>query len=355
MRKQLVRGFYQVCKLIGLFHIARLLTRYELRILCYHGFVLEDENQFRESLFLSRENFEDRIRFIRDKKFPILHLEDALAHLRAGTLPSNAVAITIDDGFYSVFAVALDVLRKYHVPATMYLTSYYFLKGTPIFELVVAYMCWKSTKMNVDLSGLGVPEFDAAPACDFERHRRQVIGEKIVAYGNAALDEAGRVELSRRLAERLGVDYDRIADSRILSLVTAKELAAMQEAGIRIGLHSHRHRFPHDHVQARAELEDNRAAVEPVIGKKMVDFCYPDGDWSIVHWPILRANGVESATTCDSGLVSRDTAPFGLPRILDDRRVSKIEFEAELYGFSELIRRLRGRRPPRVQISEEVT
>jgi peptidoglycan/xylan/chitin deacetylase (PgdA/CDA1 family) len=317
--------------------------------LCYHGFVLDDEDRFRESLFLTRAAFERRMRYLRERNFPILHLDEALERLRAGTLPANAIAVTIDDGFHSVHAVALEVLRAYRIPATLYLTSYYFQKGTPIFGLAVDYMFWKSNRSSVDLSGLGLPGFEDARALDFAPERRPAIAEKIIAHGNTTLDEPGRVALSRQLAARLGVDYQRIAESRILSQVSAEELTALRDAGVRIGLHTHRHRFPEDRDQAWRELEDNRQAVEPILGGRMVDFCYPSGDWSRAHWPVLRDNGVQSATTCESGLVYRDTAPFGLPRILDDNRVSQIELEAELSGFSELIRRVRGQRPPQAQ------
>jgi peptidoglycan/xylan/chitin deacetylase (PgdA/CDA1 family) len=347
-RRRFILAFYRLGRFFGLFQVARWLTRSQLRILCYHGFVLDDEDRFRATLFVDKAFFEDRMRYLRENHYPVLHLDDALARVRKGALPSCAVAITIDDGFHSVFAVAREVLQKYQMPATLYLTSYYFQKGTPIFQLAVDYMCWKSPNATVDLSGLGIPEFENATALDFSKARRKAISEAIFAYGSAALDEPGRVTLSRRLAERLAVDYDRISETRIVSLVSDKELVALQDLGMRMGLHTHRHRFPNDAEQAQAELKDNRAIVEPVTGKRSVDFCYPNGDWSRDHWPLLKRNGIETATTCDPGLVYRDTAPYGLPRILDDNRVSKIEFEAELSGFSELIRRLRRKRAPRL-------
>ena len=139
IRRRLILGFYGFCKAIGLFHMARRLTKSELRILCYHGFVLDDEDRFRRSLFVTRAFFEDRVRYLHDNGYPILHLEEALDRLHAGTLSPCSVAVTIDEGFHSVFAGVLEVLRDHRVPATLYLTSYYFQKGTPIFELAVAF------------------------------------------------------------------------------------------------------------------------------------------------------------------------------------------------------------------------
>lgn len=343
MRRPLILAFYRLCKAIGLFSLARILTASRLRILCYHGFVLEDEDRFREALFVSREFFENRMRYLSERGYRVFSLNEALSRLRKGTLPPDSVTITIDDGFHSTHAVAREVLEEHGFPSTLYLTSYYFRKGTPIFQLAVDYMCWKSPKQTVDLSGLGVPELEHETALDFTPERRDRVSEIIYAYGTARLDEEGRVALSQRLAACLDVDYDRICESRILSLISPDELRELEESGMAIELHTHRHRFPTDPDAALAELEENRAAVEPLIGREMEHFCYPSGKWSEAHLPVLEEGAVASATTCDSGLVHADTDPLALPRILDDNRVSQIEFEAELAGFTEICRQLTGR------------
>ncbi|MCC6828620.1 MAG: polysaccharide deacetylase family protein [Novosphingobium sp.] len=343
IRKGLILAAFWLCKLLGVFDLARRLTRSRLRVLCYHGFALDDEARFRESLFISRERFERRMRYLRNSGFRVLPLDEAHRRLRAGTLPHDAVAITIDDGFHSTHAVAKDILARHRFPATLYLTSYYFQKGTPVFQLAVDYICWKSPRSTVDLSGLGIAGLDGATAIAFGDDVRREVSRIVHAHGSALPDEAARVALSRRLAGRLGVDYDAIAQSRILSLVSPRELQELQASGMRIGLHTHRHRLPESQAEALRELADNRAAVEPVIGRRMTDFCYPSGVWSAGHRPALRRAGVETATTCESGLVDRHRDPYLLPRILDDSRVSMIEFEAELSGFCEVLRSVRAR------------
>jgi len=338
-----VLTFYRLCKAFGLFGLARRLTRSRLRILCYHGFVLDDEDRFRGSLFVSRNFLERRMRYLADEGFTVVTLDEALGRLRDGTLPRDCVTITIDDGFHSVHAVAREVLERHGFPSTLYLTSYYFEKGTPIFQLAVDYMCWKSKRKTVDLSKLGVPALASESALKLTPENRRWVSETVHAYGTEQLGEEGRVALSRRLAACLDVDYDRIARNRMLSLVTADELRELEASGMAIELHTHRHRFPEDPEEAVAELSDNRAAIEPVIDRRMAHFCYPSGKWSPVHQPVLAAGGVVSATTCESGLAHCGSNLLALPRILDDNRVSQVEFEAELTGFSELCRMALGR------------
>ncbi|HKA02037.1 MAG TPA: hypothetical protein VKE70_36250 [Candidatus Solibacter sp.] len=88
-------------KSIGLFALSRYLTRRRLRVLCYHGFALDDEYQFRPGMFIEADRFQRRLRYLFEKRFPVLSLGDALERLEVGTLPSRATVITIDDGFYS--------------------------------------------------------------------------------------------------------------------------------------------------------------------------------------------------------------------------------------------------------------
>jgi peptidoglycan/xylan/chitin deacetylase (PgdA/CDA1 family) len=345
MRKTVIHLVYTVSRALGLFRLARRVTRSGLRILCYHGFVIDDEDRFRGSLFLSQPVFEERMRYLRDEGYPVLEFDEAMRRLDDGTLPPNAVTITIDDGFYSVHGVALDVLRRHRLPALLYVTSYYFEKGTPIFQLVLAYLFWKSPRYEVDLSGLGISGFDQRTTVPLDERTRDDLPHEIFSIVDPELDGPGRVDLSRRLAERLAVDYAKIESSRILSLVRPEEMRELERSGVKIALHTHRHRLPNDLDRGRREIEENRRSLEPVVGRPLTHFCYPSGKWSEQHWPILQATQVQTATTCDSGLTYAATPRLALPRFLDDNRVSFIEFEAELTGFSELLRWVRGKRP----------
>jgi len=55
----------------------------------------------------------------------------------------------------------------------------------------------------------------------------------------------------------------------------------------------------------------------------------------------LKHEHVESAVTCDTGLNYADTPRLALKRFLDCQHVSEIEFEAELSGLKEIMRKAR--------------
>ncbi len=142
---------------------------------------------------------------------------------------------------------------------------------------------------------------------------------------------------NRALAERLDVDYDRVVRERVFNLVTLEEIQEMAAAGVQV--HTHHHQFPNDEAVARRQLADNRALLEPLTGRRLEHFCYPSGYWSARHWPWLSSAGFKTATTCEPGFNYPETPPLALRRFLDGEHISDLEFEAEMCGYKEILRR----------------
>lgn len=325
-------------KYLGLFWLARYLTRKGLRILCYHGFVLADEDRFRHGLFLRPETFRRRMQWLAQHHIPVLDLDRALTLLNQGQLPANATVITVDDGFYSTYRLAFDVLREHSFPATIYVTTYYLVKNHPVFRLAVQYLFWKTPKTELTVTGLA--GMNAGQKSLHTPQAKDAVMWDIIQHAESDCDETQREALLGELGIRLAVDYADLVKQRLFHLMTLEEIRTMVKAGIDIQLHTHRHRFPEDEQTLR-ELADNRAILEPLVGKPLQHFCYPSGVWSEAHWPWLERANVKSATTCDPGLNYADTPRFALHRFLDGENISQLEFEAEICGFNELLRRVR--------------
>lgn len=341
LRKSLIKYFYIISKWLGLFHLSRLLTRNGIRILGYHGFTIIDEEKFVPGLFIDPALFERRLDFLTNKKFPVLRLDDALKRLSDGTLPNCSTVITIDDGFYSVHRHAAGPLHRHDFPSTLYLTTYYFDKQTPFYDLTIDYICWKSTKSHADLSAVPVPILAEMGKVALTGARRNKIARIAKEHGATNLNQTDRCLLADSLAGCLGIDYQEMLKSRILSTLNPDEVSELLKMGMDVQLHTHRHRLPIDADQVAKEIEDNRTIIAKLTPDEKRHFCYPSGEWSPKHWTMLQAVGVDTATTCDSGFIYPDTEKFALNRILDSSRVSQIEFEAEMCGFIELTRHVR--------------
>jgi peptidoglycan/xylan/chitin deacetylase (PgdA/CDA1 family) len=332
---------YRVGKFLGLFHLARWITRRHVRILCYHGIALGDEYRFRPKLFMRPTVLRRRFELLQRWSIPVIPLDDvprALESTDAGRCPT---VLTFDDGFHGNAVHCGALLREYGFPATIYVTTYYVLKQVPVFRLAVQYMVWKAAPHRFPLDRAGnvvEPGLDDPGLDDTEKGMWELI-----EHAEAELTESERQAILRRLGERLDVPYDRLLKDRNLSLMSEDEIRALLDDGVDIQLHTHRHRFPVDPNEARRELEDNRAVLEPIVGKRLHHFCYPSGVWERAHSTTLAATDVRTATTCDRGMNARGARLFELKRFLDGENVTDVEFEAEVTGFAPLLRRLLGR------------
>lgn len=333
-------------RMLGAFAVARRVTAGSLRILGYHGFALADEHQFWPGMFMPRELFRRRLAYLHRMRIPVLPLAEAIQRLDDGTLPPRATAITIDDGFYSVYRVAAEELARFGFPATVYLTTYYVCHQVPIFRLAVQYMFWKSRRRSVDLSSLCLPVGRVDRAACFPEN----VVWQIIRHGEALPSEEQRTELARQLGRLLAVDYAGLDESRILSLASADEIGWMQGQGIDFQLHTHRHHLPEAAAGVDHEIGDNRQALAELGIAQAEHFAYPSGIWSTAHWPGLAAAGVQSATTCEPGLNDCHTPRLALRRFLDQSNMPQVVFEALVSGVYDVRHRLTARNATRVPV-----
>ncbi len=326
--------FFYVSKALGLFWLARLYYKKHLRILCYHGFSRDDEHFFAAGLFIRPEIFSQRMQYLADKKYNVITLQQSYILKQQRSFPDDAIVLTIDDGFCDIID-AIPIFKKHNFPSTLYLTSYYFDKDCPVFMLAVDYMFFKTVQKNISLKSLNIP--------DLFSQEDPYAQKKIIAFGAGQKNEEGRTKILKRLGVLLLVDYDDLNKSRILNLINKQELAEIMAANVDIQLHTHRHNFPENNDKSFEEIEKNKIKINPLLSFPQKHFCYPSGVWSKKHWSVLEKHGILTATTCNPKLINYDSDNYSLGRILDSERVSQIAFEAEVSGFNEIIRKIRGR------------
>ena len=128
--------------------------------------------------------------------------------------------------------------------------------------------------------------------------------------------------------------------NRLFAYMSDDEARDAAANDVDIQLHTHRHLFPDDGFEfARKEIEDNRRALGGIAAAPLRHFCYPSGEYTDESLSYLSDLDIDSATTTFPGFIRTDTPRYELPRFLDSEAVSDLEFEAEMTGFLELIRR----------------
>lgn len=337
-RKLKIFTFY-LGKYIGLFWLCRLITRKKMRILAYHGISIHDEVKFRPAFFISEEKFKKRVEYLLSRKYEIVTLDSAISDLRKGSIGNYSTVITFDDGFYSTFKYAFPFLLERNIPFTFYITSYYCLKENPVFRLAIQYIFWKTKKDILDFNGLELP-FNGEVEIDSELKKHEILW-KIIEFSEEKFDENQRMSLCEVLARQLEVDYEGMRRERFLSLMTIDEISEAAQMGVDIQLHTHRHVLPGSLDGVKREITENRNVLEPLAGKELKHLCYPSGVFDHKQFGCLEELEVLSATTCERGFNDLQTNLFCLNRLLDGSNVTDIEFEAEVSGFSVILRKIK--------------
>jgi len=301
-----------------------------LLILCYHGISLHDEHLWRP-LYMEPDILQERLEIIKKGGYNVLPLGLALQQLHEGELPARSVVITFDDGMYDFYKQAYPLLKAYGFPVTVYQTTYYSELHKPIFNLICSYMLWRRrgavlSKRNA--LGLGQP-LDLRT----EESREKIVAELLDLCAAQKLNGAQKNELAERLAKVLDVDYGELLAKRLFRVMSPQEIAQLAAEGVDFQLHTHRHRAPSDEKAFREEIQENRQRLAAATKSTPTHFCYPSGVYRPEFLDWLRAENVVSATTCDVDLAGARTNPLLLPRFIDSRERTAVEFESWVSGI----------------------
>ena len=334
-------------KACGLFLFFRFLSKYKVRILCYHGGSIGDEDNFNSLLFCRKETLESRIRWLQKKGFSFISLNTAVSILDNSSPRQNLpVVFTFDDGWYSTYKELSPVLSLYKIPATLYLCTKHFVNSHPISDIVVSYILWKTTQRQVIINGFNNTIDGTYDISEYKGKLDLDIAVSKWIEKNCPTPETACNALEK-FASQLGVTANELdLASRRFNYVTREELISLFANNWSIELHGHIHHYPsgqpevlyNDLLTCKTEIHNSGLP-------EAKHYCYPSGEHDNTSQAPLEKLGIISAVTCSPGLLSttdRQTR-FYLSRFLDGKSISQLEFEAEMSGFSDFLRNLKNK------------
>lgn len=341
---------------IGVFALARMLTRADLRILCYHGGQIGDEGKFNPLLFGSPVLLDQRLKWLLIKGFTpssieLLNADGAKSSVGKCRLP---VIVTADDGWYSTIASIIETCRNRGFPICVYVSTKQLVSGLPVAPVVLGYLLWKRRKDTLDGAVNHLTEaIFGERRFDFRlpKDKSDFISEVSGHIEKTGLSRERVIEIFEVLGSLLGVEKGELdLQSRRFDYMSTEELIGIGASGCSVQLHGHVHNYPVDNPSALgSDIRTCQAVLTGLGFSGPWHYCYPSGSFDRFAKDVLAGEGVVSATTCHPGLI--DLSAMGskkyLPRFLDGENVSQIEFEAEMSGVMSLFRwaaRLSGRR-----------
>jgi len=259
------------------------------------------------------------------RNYRVLSLEDIFRELSNPLSPDPGIAITFDDGYRSAYTQAFPTLRKYQLPATIYLTIDTIETGQVAwYDRVFSALGHAPTgEFQIDLEGpwrLGL----------LSREARLRSALEIVAFFRT-LPNFRRAECCARLERALSLPRSAVSGK----VLTWDEIHLMQKSGIAFGSHTMTH--PVVSQLSGAELEhellDSRRILEKKLGTPVMDFAFPFGkisDCGFATADLLSQYGYRSAVTTVAGVNRPHTNRFGLRRMQTGHNCSLARFSFDL-------------------------
>ena len=275
---------------LGGYALARMLTSRSPRILMYHRFAKEKSKRA-----VDAQEFEFQVREIA-RHFRPKTLRQLATELRSPSgVEPRSVAITVDDGYEDFYQIAFPILRRYGVPATIFVTTEFVDQRLWLWPDILHFALENTTQRSLTLELPSGPlRLDVSDAA-----RKRAAWSTLVAHSLALPNEQMRA-LHRHLLERgeVMLPSQPTAAYRALSWEQVRELDA---AGIEIGAHTKTHpaltRISSASLQE--EIAGCKQRIEEMLGHGIDTFCYPNGSIEDVNEEVkrvVRAAGFSAAT-----------------------------------------------------------
>lgn len=279
-------------------------------ILAYHR--VANHHDFPSDVPLTTtRDFEKQILYLR-RRHTMMSLAELGKALNEGTrIPANAAVVTFDDGYKDNYLNAYPILKKYNVPATIFLATGHIDGAAMFWWDKVAFALHKTTSETLELGELGTYQVRGA-------NDRTLAARAIAArLKNLPNDEKNRT--IEEMVRRLGVDIPSAVGKELV--LSWDEIREMAKNGITFGAHTVSHpiltRVPLE--QAREEIVASQRRIEEELGGAVDTFSYPNGgpgDFNDDIKSIIRQNRFVCAVACfPSRLVSATSDPYELGRV----------------------------------------
>jgi peptidoglycan/xylan/chitin deacetylase (PgdA/CDA1 family) len=335
----LKQAFYGLIYITGLWRLFRHFNRHRIPIVMYHGICEEDIHVWTQ---IPLSKFERQIAYIH-RNYRVISLDDALAILKKEKpAPFRPLVITFDDGFMSNKTLAYPVLRRYNLPATIFLTTAFINKTKRFNGLIwtdyIVGLFRTSPKTCIDLreQGLGIIKLGAL------KSRIRAAYRVSNALKRMSRDDEYRIiaVIAEKLGDNLGA-----GDYHIFKSLEWDDICRMHsEELIAFGAHTVHHeilsRLPYDEMVS--EIVDSKLTIEKMLALPVRHFAYPNGTAADFNDAVkeVAARHFDCALSTIAGLNSPNFDRYQLKRIGVGNDTELWRLKLELSGVNDFVYRV---------------
>ena len=268
-------------------------------------------------------NFGRHMRIL-DRLANVVPLTDALDALASGRpLPPRAVALTFDDGYRDNLTLAAPILRRFHMPATIYLVPHFLSGSEHAWWERLAWAVGQATVRCVTYNGASLPLHDEDARAAGLRHFEDDLKDHTHAVRSQQVES---------LVDELRPNGEFAHDDLFLDWEAAREVVA---AGLSVGSHTLEHAILARETpeEQRHDLRESRELLRRELQVEVETLAYPNGkpvDYDATTIGAARDAGYRYAVTTWGGPVTADDPPYEIHRTLVSPVESGSRFAAKL-------------------------
>ncbi len=299
----------------------RLALRNKAVILMYHRVMPRDEGASTafEGIQVTPGTFEHQMAYLR-KNFNLLSLAALRRHLQdREPFPANSCLVTFDDGWKDNYTYAFPVLKRYEIPAVIFLSVGNIGTRKKFWQertFAALYGIREAARRDPDVvaryrnhpGGVKIEDLLALP----EEKFRKEVREQIRSLKKLPLSRIDPIVDAMCACAGMTGCPSRDGDS----FLSWEEIGEMSRGGIDFGSHGLTHEILTNisAVEVRKEILESRRIIEERVQKSVYAFSYPNGD----HDPVVRKYigecGYEIAFGTSRGFTGTEDDPYTLKR-----------------------------------------
>jgi peptidoglycan/xylan/chitin deacetylase (PgdA/CDA1 family) len=306
--------------------LRRKLTGSQVGILLYHRVGPQNDNWSLKPL--SPQSFEKQMEYFY-RNYEILPLDRLVQYIQQGKpLREKAVVITFDDGYKDNYLYAYPILKKYHIPATIFLTTGHIGSSKLFWFDEVSYV--------IQLTPLNQLEFDELGSYPLRTETDKFHASHIIIKRLKKLPEERKRGLIKKLINTCRVDIPANLGKELF--LSWGEIGEMHNDGVAFGAHSVNHpiltNLPLE--EAKREILRSKKDIEENLGQSVTAFSYPNGNFNSEIVKFIKDGFTCAVASGISKLITLKDNPYELDRILAPEDFNK--FRVALSGLYQDLR-----------------
>lgn len=295
-----------------------------ISVLTYHGINSENDS-VNDYCFVTDIEFEKQMRYLKEK-FSIKSPMDAFFGNEKTDKP--VAVITFDDGFLNNYSYAFPILKKYNLPASIFLSTNLIDKNETVWFCKVIYMIEKSYCKQITWEGREL---------NIETDSNKRIASAYIQSSIKQLHPSLIIKEIIRLAALTDVEIN--LNGTPYEMLTSSQIKEMYYSNlITFGGHTSNHTIlaKLSEKESSQEIEGSLKYISNLTEQPCRLFAYPNGgveDFTSFHKKVLEKLGVQLSFSMKDGLSSRSDDFTEIKRLFISSQTNIKQFIAQVHGF----------------------